>query len=196
MPLKQPFEHLIGRLREGDNDASTEVVQRFTRRLVGLASARLPDSLNAKVDPEDVVQSVFKSFFRRHCDGQFTLESWDNMWTLLTVLTVRKCGHRIDQYLAARRDVRRESRPAPTDESSVTDQIADPAPTALETLLLIETVEQVVRSLKEEDRPIVALRLQGFSVKEISDQTGRSERTIHRALESVREQLTKATEEA
>jgi len=78
---------------------------------VRLAATRLPRVLAAKVDPEDVVQLVFRSFFARYADARFTLEGWDNLWTVLTVLTVRKCGHRLRHFRADRRDVQCESPP-------------------------------------------------------------------------------------
>src|SRR5262249_24140192 len=115
-------------------------------------------------------------------------------WTLLTQITVRKCGHRLDQYLAARRDVRRERSVSTASEGAADLDVADPSPTPYESLLLIETLDQVLKSLKQEDRPVVALRLQNFSIKEIAEQTGRSERTVHRALETVRETLLKSLE--
>ena len=42
-----------------------------------------------KVDPEDVVQSAFRSFFTRQAAGQFDVASWDDLWGLLVVITVR-----------------------------------------------------------------------------------------------------------
>jgi RNA polymerase sigma-70 factor (ECF subfamily) len=195
VPLKKPFHDLVHLLRKKDGDAAEEVFQRFSRRLVGLAATRLPANLRAKIDPEDVVQSVFKSFFRRISDGQFLLEDWDSMWTLLTVLTVRKCGHRLDQFLAARRDVRRERSVSNVTEDAADTDVPDPSPTAYESLLLLETVDQVLQGLKEADRPVVMLRLQGYNIKEITEQTGRSERTVHRALETVREKLLEMLEE-
>lgn len=195
MAVKKPFHSLVEELRKGDAAAAQAVFDQFARRLIGLAASRLPKSVRPKVDPEDVVQSVFRTFFQRIGKGQFHLEDWDALWTLLTVLTVRKCGHRLDQYLAARRDVRRERPVSAGDKDAKDSDVADPAPTAYESMLLMETVGQVLQPLKEEDRAAVLLRLQGFSIKEISLQTGRSERTIHRALESVREHLTAAMEE-
>ena len=42
---------------------------------------------------EDVMASVFKSFFRRHAEAPFDLSSWDSLWSLLTLITLRKCGY-------------------------------------------------------------------------------------------------------
>src|SRR5207302_11053184 len=99
---------LMAALRRGDDAAAQVVFERYARRLIGLAATRLPERIRSKVDPEDVVQSAFRSFFLRQANGRIDLDDWDGLWTMLTVITVRKCGHRLEQLQAARRDVRRE----------------------------------------------------------------------------------------
>jgi RNA polymerase sigma-70 factor (ECF subfamily) len=190
MPPEVPFADLAGRLLAGDDDAARLVVDQFTRRLVCLAASRLPQALAAKVDPEDVVQSVFKSFFVRYAEGRFKLDSWDNLWTLLTVLTVRKCGHRVEHFRAARRDVRREVTVA-TDPngSDVPWEAATPEPTPAEAVLLSVTVEELLRGLVPAHRRIVQLRLEGSTIAEVSRQAGFTERTVHRVLDKVRARL-------
>jgi RNA polymerase sigma-70 factor (ECF subfamily) len=139
------------------------------------------------VDPEDVVQSVFRSFFARYADTRFRLEGWDNLWTVLTVLTVRKCGHRLRHFRADRRDVKRESPPlADPGTSEKGWEAAAPEPTPSEALLLSETLEEVLKGLKPAQRPIVELRLQGYTIEEISGQVGCTERTVYRVLDKVR----------
>jgi RNA polymerase sigma factor (sigma-70 family) len=182
------FQELMTRLRAGDADAAWTIFDRFARRLVALAASRLPPALSAKVDAEDVVQSVFRSFFLRHADARFAPESWDSIWTLLTVLTVRKCGHKVEYFQAGRRDVRRES-PPPTVDSAPDWDVAGPDPTPSEAALLAETLQEVLHGLREDQQPIVLLRLQGYSHREISDQVGCTERTVERVLKGVRERL-------
>ena len=63
------FAGLMRRLRSGEDAAAREVFERYTRQLVGLARRRLDERLAGKVDPEDVVQSAFKSFFVRQARG-------------------------------------------------------------------------------------------------------------------------------
>jgi hypothetical protein len=57
-------------IRSGDAGAAAPVFQRFAGRLIAPARSRLGDRLRAKVDPDDVVQSVYKSFFLRHANGE------------------------------------------------------------------------------------------------------------------------------
>src|SRR5262249_60734231 len=86
--------------------------ERFTRRLIGLARCNLDARLRHKVDPEDVVQSAYKSFFLRYGEGTLEAEGWDGLWGLLTLITLRKCAERIRYHRAECRDVAREAAPA------------------------------------------------------------------------------------
>jgi RNA polymerase sigma-70 factor (ECF subfamily) len=183
------FDDLLARLRAGDNEAATQVFNRFAHRLIGLARVRLDQRLRQKVDPEEVVQSVYKSFFIRFAEGQFDLRTWDNLWALLTVLTVRKCGHRIEYFHAARRDVRGEVTPRPADESRSSWEAIAREPTPVEAALLTELVDQLMNALEPRHREIVALTLQGHGPPEVSAQVGCSERTVKRVLERVRDWL-------
>ena len=65
------FHDLLARLEAEKPDAQTEVFQRFQSRLTRLARARLDDRLRRTTDPDDVAQSVWRSFFVRHGKGQF-----------------------------------------------------------------------------------------------------------------------------
>src|SRR3954464_12171060 len=103
------FSELAERLCARDPAAESLVVGRFTIQLVALARRQLADRIRQKSSPEDAVQSAFKSFFKRLRCGQFDLESWDGLWSLLALITVRKCNARRTRFLSARRDVRRET---------------------------------------------------------------------------------------
>jgi len=190
MDAYPPFAELLANLRQGEPWATEAVWERFARRLVAFAAARLPDKLRAKTDPEDIVQSVFRSFFARQASDRFTLENWDSLWNLLTVLTVRKCGHRVRHYQAACRDVRREAVLGPeTVISDTNSQAVDPEPDPIEAMLLADTLQDLLDGLKPDQRSIVQLRLEGLSIKEISRRMSCTERTVHRVLEKVRAHL-------
>ncbi len=113
MPEDRLFAEVMTRLRAGDDAAAAEVFRRFANRLIGLARTHLDGRIRQKVDPEDVMQSALKSFFVRHQGGQFDLAGWDSLWSMLVVITLRKCGHQIEHYRAACRDVQREQTPLP-----------------------------------------------------------------------------------
>ena len=97
------------RLRSGEDAAAREVFEQFAGRLVALARRRFNRLLARKVDPEDVVQSAFKSFFVRHREGKLDVGDWGGLWNLLTLITLRKCADRAEYFLAERRDAAREA---------------------------------------------------------------------------------------
>jgi RNA polymerase sigma-70 factor, ECF subfamily len=181
------FNELMTRLRAGDDEAAARVFERFARRLVGLARSQLDAKTRGHVDPEDIVQSVYRSFFMRYERGEFHLADWDSLWGMLTVITARKCLNRAAYFRTARRDVRRQVPLAEGDDSPLQLLARDPTPD--EAALLTETVQGLMADLDERERTMLSLSLQGYTVQEISPQVGRSERTVQRLLEQVRRQL-------
>jgi RNA polymerase sigma-70 factor (ECF subfamily) len=178
----------MDRLRGGEDAAARDVFERYSRQLIGLARKRLDQGLGAKADPEDVVQSAYKSFFMRQRDGRLEVESWEGLWSLLVLITVRKCIDRVEYLRAARRDLTREMVAA--EGGTEPWQLAiDREPQPEEAAILAETVEELFRAAEEDERPILQLSLQGFSVAEVSEQLGRAQRSVRRLRERVRKRL-------
>lgn len=182
------LDALLAQLRAGDDEAAAHVFHRFADRLIGLARTQLQKGLQGKVDPEDVLQSVFRSFFRRHQAGQFQLDSWESLWGILTVMTLRKCGHLKEYFQAARRDVRREEQ-GMAHALRELDRICAREPMPEEAACLTDLLESVLRDFDERDRQIVTLHLQGYSQIEISAEIGRAERTVRRTIARARKRL-------
>src|SRR5262245_60143033 len=113
------FADLLCRLRAGDQSAAVQLVDQYARRLTALARKKLHPRILRKEDPEDVVQSALKSFFRRHGLGQFQLDSRQALWALLVRITLHKCGHRAEYYFAEKRNIADEADGPLLDESSV-----------------------------------------------------------------------------
>jgi RNA polymerase sigma-70 factor (ECF subfamily) len=152
------FDDVMARLGGGDPAAAAEVFARFTSRLIVLAQTRLDARLRQKVDPDDVLQSVHKSFFRCYGGGKFVLGGWDGLWTLLDVITVRKCADLAAYFHAEKRDIDREATPpAAEGNSGVSWAILARDPTPSEAAVLEETVERLLRGLEGRNRDIVSL---------------------------------------
>jgi RNA polymerase sigma-70 factor (ECF subfamily) len=190
MPDESSFADLLARLRAGDQAAAALVVDQYARRLVALARNHLDRRILRKEDPEDVLQSVFKSFFHRCAGGQFRLDSREDLWALLVTLTLHKCGHRMDYFRAARRDFQREVPAVPPAEASASDwEALAREPTPVEAALLAETVERLLDGLAAHQQQIVRLSLEGETVAQISARLGVTMRTAQRVLQGVRERL-------
>ena len=75
MSEAREFDELMDLLASGDEDAAREVFLRFSSRLIAVTRNRLDKRILQKIDPEDVTQSVFRSFFARQANGSFELAS-------------------------------------------------------------------------------------------------------------------------
>jgi RNA polymerase sigma-70 factor (ECF subfamily) len=189
MSADDAFRGLMARLKSGEDAAAREVFDRFAGRLIALARRRFNRTLARKVDPEDVVQSAFKSFFVRHRAGGVEVGDRAGLWNLLTLITLRKCADRAEFFRADRRNAAREA-------AGVDPGLAalDREPRPEEAVFLAETLEQVFRDVDAHERPILELSLQGYTAPEISALLGRAERSVRRLRERVRKRLERLNE--
>jgi RNA polymerase sigma-70 factor, ECF subfamily len=190
MAENHSFADVMARLRAGDEEAARAVFQRFVRKLIRLAGKQFDSVLRRKVDPEDVVQSAYKSFFLRYGEGKLDVQDWGSLWGLLTVITLRKCLDRVAYHRAERRNVEREAtaQPGATGTEPWWEAVSR-EPTPEEATVLAETVEQLLRELPATERPVFELSLQGYTTREISEQLGRAERSVRRLREQIRRRL-------
>jgi RNA polymerase sigma-70 factor (ECF subfamily) len=194
--MSDSFAEFLTRLQSQDNGAAQELFERFAHQLICLAHRHISAGLRHKVDPEDVVQSAYKSFFLRYGAGKLEVVNWNSLWGLLTLITVRKCAERAAYHRAERRDVAREvSLQTGNDAMPWLDPLGR-EPTPLEATMLSETIEQLLDSLDEEERPVLELSLQGYTTREISERLGRAERTVRLLREGVRHQLERMQRES
>jgi RNA polymerase sigma-70 factor (ECF subfamily) len=187
--MKDSFAEFLARLQARDDTAARELFERFAGQLIALARGRLAAGLRQKLDPEDVVQSAYKSFFHRQGADKFTLDGWNSLWGLLTVITLRKCAQRVAYYQAECRDPAREVSAPPSQEGAAWLDPLGREPTPLEAVELTETVERLFAGMEAEDRPVLELSLQGYTTREICERLGRAERTVRLLREGVRERL-------
>jgi len=177
--------HSVVELQDG---YEADAVARFSSRLIALARSRMPERLRGRVDPEDVVQSVFRSFFTGNQAGEFVFEESSDVWRLLAAITYRKVQQTIRHHHRQRRDVARE-----IPEDSVPPN-TESAATASSLAMMVELIDQLTRLIPERHREILSLRLENYSVEEIADRVGVSTRTVERALAMIREAAGKLLE--
>src|SRR3954467_6607208 len=99
-------QSLLRRFRRGEDDGPTLLYLRYAERLRALAAAQMAQGLAARVDSEDIVQSVFRTFFRRAAEGQYDVPEGEEIWKLLLVIALNKVRALGAFHRAARRDVR------------------------------------------------------------------------------------------
>jgi RNA polymerase sigma-70 factor (ECF subfamily) len=168
---------------------SRALFERFSRRLIGLARCHLDAWLRHKVDPEDVAQSAFKSFFLRYRAEPIAAQGSNALWSLLTLITLRKCADRARYYRAECRDVAQEASAPVADHTEPWREAIGHEPTPEHAVVLSETVEEVLRNVSASERQVVELSLLGYSTQEISKRLSRAERSVRRLRERVRKHL-------
>ncbi|MEX0715571.1 MAG: sigma-70 family RNA polymerase sigma factor [Planctomycetaceae bacterium] len=177
---------LFARCRDGDEAAAEEVFGRYLERLTRLARSRLSNRLRARIDPEDVVLSAYRSFFIRARDGRFDLSDGGDLWRLLAAITLHKLRRQAARHSAEKRAVGRE---VPFDAELIDPAMRADDAAVEESAALADELEAFLRELPEFDRRVIELRLQGATTSEIARDTGRSERTVRRALAAMRGRL-------
>jgi len=178
-------DDLAGRLQDGEDRAARELFARYAHRLAALAERHLSDGLAARVDGEDVVQSVFRTFFRRCGQGEFQIDSSAQLWRLLVKITVRKARAKARQHTAAVRDVRSEAADADTWLAEALTR--EPGPD--EAAILVDWVGTLLAGLPTLYGRVLEMRLEGRSVAEIASTLSLSRQTVYRALQSLSERL-------
>jgi RNA polymerase sigma factor (sigma-70 family) len=189
------FELVLAQLRQRDDDAATQVYERFAGRLIAQARKQLDPRILQRVDPDEVVQSAFKSVFLRLADGEFVLGNWDSLWGLLTRVTLHKCHKWVDYFQAQAREIQREVPQAAQDDSSNSWQFLDREPTPPEAAVMAESIAQLLHGLDEREQQIVTLSLHGCEVADISAQVKCTESKVYRVLRLIRQRLERMRDE-
>lgn len=184
-PLPEPSDgSLLRRFRSGEQDAATRLYLRYAQRLHGLATAQTGQDLKSRIDPEEIVQSVFRTFFRRAKDGHYDVPDGEELWKLFLVIGL----HKIRDAAAFHRALKRSA--GRTESLSVPEASAEPAsPDEMAETTLRLVIDELMLNLTESQKQIVMLRLDGLQVDEIAERTERSRRTVERTLQKFRELL-------
>ena len=177
---------LVRRFQDGETDAATAIYLRYAKRLQLLAQSQTGTELTVRFDPEDIVQSVFRTFFRRAAEGHYVIPDGDELWKLLLVIALNKIRARGEYHRAAKRNVSQTTTLATVEPGTLTGQ-GSPDENAY--VVLRMTIDDLFDELPEVQREIVSLRIEGHNVTEISEKTKRSKRTVERVLQSFRTHL-------
>ncbi len=181
------FDELMRQVRAGDDAAETVLFRQYVRRLIALAARQFDESLRERADIETVVLSACKSFFLRHRRGDLHAEDWGELWSVLAMITLRKCADRRKYLRAARRDAWRDV-VWPNQHDDLLP-LLDQAPAPDDEAVLTDLIEQLRQAMSPDDRPIVEHLLIGYTAEEIAERLDCSERTIRRVRQRAKVRL-------
>ena len=181
------FDELMRQVRAGDDAAETALFRQYARRLIALAARQFDETLRERADVELVVLSACKSFFLRNRCGEFQVGDGDELWSVLAMITLRKCADRLKYLHAARRDAGRDvACPGHHDNDwYLPDRVLSPDDEAVVT----DLIEQLNQAMSPEDWPIIEHLLIGFTAAEIAERLDCSERTVRRVRQRAKVRL-------
>ena len=186
LPGTVPSDHsLLRRFRDGQPDAATELYLRYAERLRALAARQCAPDLSPRLDADDIVQSVFRTFFRRAAHGQYNVPEGEDLWKLFMIIALHKVRSAATFHRAAKRDVRATA--TGVNDTATGPHLVAPDGMALATLRMV--IQELLDALPPSMRTIVELRVDGHDVEEIARRTQRSRRSVERGLHEFRARL-------
>jgi RNA polymerase sigma-70 factor (ECF subfamily) len=185
---------LIKQFRAGSESAAGELFDRYCEKLMRLAQRRIGQRMSSRVDPEDVIQSAFRTFFVRVRNDEFTFDGENDLFKLLVRLTVNKALRQIAHHRAAKRDPHREAGQGADDADILAGVMAhEPSPDV--EVAVLDEFERFLSKLPEFERKVLELKLQGNTTTEIAEALGSYDRKIRRVLERIEAVAQGAAEE-
>src|SRR6478672_1608798 len=115
---------LLRRLRSGSEDAATQLYLRYAHRLRGLVKAQSSPDLARRVEAEEIVQSIFGSFFRGAGNGYYDVPGGEDLWKLFLVIALNKIRAKGAFHRAAKRDIRMTAGADELESASTEDNMA------------------------------------------------------------------------
>ena len=180
--------HWIDLVKYGDSAAANRIWQHYFDRLVRSVRRRLIGQNRAVSDEEDIVLSVFDSFYAAAEKGRFPdLSDRDDLWRLLLRMSARKVIDKHRHDLRGRRGGDVAVHSLDGDDETIIEAIGDePSPEMV--LRMQESVEQFFSHLGVGHlRELAVAKLEGYSNAELAQRFKCSERTIERRLHLIRE---------
>lgn len=171
--------------------AQQQLWNRYFSRLAALARTRLTGAPQRDADEEDVVVSVFESFFRGARAGRFpNLQDRTGLWPLLMKITARKAINQVKRQQAKKRTSQAEEylpdlallvgdEPTPQFAAEVAEQ----------TQTLLDALDDDVL------RTIALMKLEGYTNAEIAAHFDIAERSVARKLVRIRTEWESAAPE-
>ena len=185
---------LLQQLKQNQSAAAHQLWNRFIDQLIRAASRHLRNLPRRAVDEEDVAVTAFEAFLRGTREGRFKqLETREDLWQVLAMLTERKAIEVLRRELAEKRgggQVRGESVfEKLIMESSAAVGIADvgdPNPATLE--LFTGEVRDMLDGLGDELLcKIAMLKLEGYTNPEVALRLNIALRAVERKLQLIRD---------
>jgi RNA polymerase sigma factor (sigma-70 family) len=179
MPELLPFQELIQRAEAHDQEACAELVRLFEDDILQAVHAPIFSmGLQSLIDPTDICQAVFASFFTRVLGAPYDLSEPHKVRQLLVTMARNKVADEGRRHTRHRRNRQRQ---AASDDClhAVADCCSTPSSIAVKR----ETLETIFQHLSDEERYLVEQRAQGREWAVLAAKYGVSPEALRKKLD-------------
>lgn len=184
----------IRQLGGESHEPAARLWKRFEPRLVRYISAVIQRGPQVPATEDAIANGVFQSLVRLARRGDLSQTRRDGFWQLMKTIAARKV---IDQRRSAERHKRGGGRVLQeaalkdegTDGRDQLDQFPGRGLPPEVQAMAAESLGRIAELLDDEQREILILRMEGYTVLEIADAIGKSKATVDRRLGLIRATL-------
>ena len=178
---------LVDRWREGDEAAAEILHKRYVAKLLNLVGQHLASRFNPRLGADDVVQSVFGSFFHGAKEGRYAFETEDDFWKLLLTIALNKVRNTVRHHQAQMRDFAKEAFSTDAEGAeAILANLRRPQRIARQYASFLESLDELLDRLEPAEQKLLRYQLEGYTQKEIAAKMNLNDRTIRRMLERIR----------
>jgi RNA polymerase sigma-70 factor (ECF subfamily) len=178
----QHRESIVTRLKADADSAAPELDEQYRARLCRLVEREMNRRFRRKEDPEDVVQSAFRTFYRRNARGEFRIDSSVDLWRLLETIARHKILKHVEKLGAGKRDPKCE-------ECMEDDDLRERVPTPEEAAIAADLMEEALAGLDETYVKVFHMRLQKCAEEDIAANLGCTRSLVRTKLNRIRDRL-------
>lgn len=179
---------IVERWRSGDQNAATELYELYCERLIRIVAGKIGDGFQQQVEPEDVLQTAFRTWFRRVREGEFHFEDDGDVWKLLLTVVLNRLRRGVRFATADKRDIRRQSSVDSEFDGELASHLTR-KPSDHEALEFADLMTKVLKFLSPSERDLIQLRIEGYNQKESAEELGVDVRTIRRMWKRIGDQV-------
>jgi RNA polymerase sigma factor (sigma-70 family) len=179
----EEFAALLERVHQGDESALGRLVQGYEPEVRLIARLRLGPGLRCYLDSMDLVQSVHRSLLRGLRQHKFDISTPAKLLALAATVVRRKIA-RHWRHLR-HEQAHRAAHINPDEIEQALSREASPS----ETAALHDQLSYLLDGLKEKDRRLIELRLEGYSTVEVAHQLGVDTDSLRVRLARLRKRL-------
>ena len=168
--------------------SNSDFDDQYRARLCRLVEREMNCRFRRKEDPEDVVQSAFRTFYRRNALGEFHVDSSVDLWRLLETITRHKMLKHVEKLGTEKRDPKREEYPDG-------DDLRGRDPTPEEAAMAADLLETALAGLDETYVKVLHMRLQNCTEEEIAAKLGCTRSFVRTKLDRIRDRLERLSDD-